>query len=141
MANVSPNSVAPWLLWGDDLQVSQNGSIVLANGWNQIEQRILRRLLTNPLFSLHDGEPIEPGYIFDINYGLGMRRRLGEPFSNDLKRHLTNLCTQAVIVDEGANPALPPEIEISEDQHKIYVSITVYLKSGAPGRIVFSVIQ
>lgn len=136
---ISPNNVAPWLEWGGDLVVSQNGSIVLANGWNQFKQRYLRRLLTNPSFTLQDGEKIPAGYIFDSQYGLGFRRRLGENWSDDIHDKLQALCLQGAEIDEGVDPGRPPEVTITQDQHTIFISVFVTLKTGEQGRVQFQI--
>lgn len=53
-------------VWGEDLQVSATGDLALADGVTLGEQRVLRRLLTNP------GD-----YIWDTAYGAGLPQRVG----------------------------------------------------------------
>ncbi|HEY9678685.1 MAG TPA: hypothetical protein V6C76_11790 [Drouetiella sp.] len=137
---ISPNNVAPWLEWGGDFVVSQNGSIVMANGWAQFRQRYLRRLFTNPAFKLLSGAQVEADYIFDANYGLGFRRRLGELWTDDMLTKLESLCQQGAEIDADVDSTQPPIIVITQDpQHTINVAVTVYLKTSQQGTIAFSI--
>ena len=54
--------------WGADLGLSASGDLALASGAEAAEQRILRRLLTNP------GD-----YIWHPDYGAGLGRFVGQP--------------------------------------------------------------
>jgi phage baseplate assembly protein W len=56
------------LTWGGDLSPSPNGDIALSNGTTLGQQRVLRRLLTNP------GD-----YIWHPDYGAGLARFVGRP--------------------------------------------------------------
>jgi phage baseplate assembly protein W len=57
-------------LWGSDLIVSPTGDIGTASGGLLGQQRVLRRLLTNP------GE-----YIWHLDYGAGLARFIGQPIN------------------------------------------------------------
>jgi hypothetical protein len=52
--------------WGEDLGIGPTGDLGLAAGSPQVQQRILRRLLTNP------GD-----YIWEIGYGAGLSAFVG----------------------------------------------------------------
>lgn len=54
--------------FGNDISLSPSGDIATVDGSEQTKQRILRRLLTNP------GD-----YIFQLNYGAGLGRFVGQP--------------------------------------------------------------
>lgn len=54
------------LLWGQDLTVSATGDLALATGTELGQQRVLRRLLTNP------GD-----YIWQPDYGAGLGQFVG----------------------------------------------------------------
>ncbi len=56
------------LLWGQDLVASSTGDIALASGTALGQQRVLRRLLTNP------GD-----YIWHPDYGAGLAQFVGRP--------------------------------------------------------------
>lgn len=54
--------------FGGDLSVSPNGDIATVSGTTTGQQRVLRRLLTNPT-----------DYIWDLIYGGGLARMVGSP--------------------------------------------------------------
>jgi phage baseplate assembly protein W len=56
------------LLWGGDLSASPTGDIALVSGTVLGQQRVLRRLLTNP------GD-----YIWHLQYGAGLAQFVGVP--------------------------------------------------------------
>ena len=56
------------LQFGGDLSIGPTGDILLASGSVLTEQRVLRRLLTNP------GD-----YIWQLNYGGGLGQFVGSP--------------------------------------------------------------
>lgn len=51
---------------GGDLAVSPTGDVAIADGFEEVKQRLLRRLLTNPA-----------AYIFHRDYGAGLARHIG----------------------------------------------------------------
>ena len=55
-----------YLEWGTDLSVGSNGDLALVNGSTQTNQRVMRRLLTNP------GD-----YIWNLAYGAGLGSFVG----------------------------------------------------------------
>lgn len=56
------------LLWGGDLSAGPTGDLALATGTALGQQRVLRRLLTNP------GD-----YIWQLQYGAGLAQFVGAP--------------------------------------------------------------
>jgi len=56
------------LEFGGDLAVSATGDLLLNDGPELTQQRVLRRLLTNP------GD-----YIWQLNYGAGLGQYVGQP--------------------------------------------------------------
>jgi len=54
--------------WGADLQAGATGDLALVDGAARTQQRLLRRLLTNP------GD-----YIWQPDYGAGLARFIGQP--------------------------------------------------------------
>lgn len=57
-----------YLQWGGDLAAGSGGDIAVATGTDTINQRLYRRLLTNP------GD-----YIWNLNYGGGLGQFVGAP--------------------------------------------------------------
>src|SRR3954470_21933759 len=56
--------------WGSDLAIDSTGDINAAAGQILGQQRVLRRLLTNP------GD-----YIWQLDYGAGLARFIGQPIN------------------------------------------------------------
>jgi hypothetical protein len=85
--------------WGCDLCIGSGGDIALANGSDVINQRVCRRLLTNP-----------GGYIWNLDYGGGLAQFVGTPAnSTDIKAVVS---TQLAL--EAAVPVTPaPQISVS----------------------------
>lgn len=54
--------------WGSDLVIGSSGDIGVVSGPLLGQQRVLRRLLTNP-----------GGYIWQLDYGAGLARFIGQP--------------------------------------------------------------
>lgn len=57
-------------LWGSDLSVGPTGDIGVVSIQADVQQRIIRRLLTNPY-----------DYVWHTDYGGGVGRYVGEPYS------------------------------------------------------------
>lgn len=55
-------------VFGQDLAVSASGDLAMATGSEFGQQRVLRRLLTNP-----------GSYIWQLEYGAGLARFIGQP--------------------------------------------------------------
>lgn len=65
--------------WSGDLSASASGDLLGVDGTELGQQRVLRRLLTNPLGSGQNGAPDLPGdYLFHLDYGAGLPRQVGE---------------------------------------------------------------
>ncbi len=87
--------------WGNDLAVSPTGDLALAAGAVRGQQRVLRRLLTNP------GD-----YIWQPSYGAGLAQFVGQP-ANPLQIEAvirTQMLNEAVVA-----PTPAPAITISAD--------------------------
>ena len=54
--------------WGSDLTIGSTGDLTTVSGATLAQQRVLRRLLTNP------GD-----YIWQLDYGAGLARFIGQP--------------------------------------------------------------
>jgi hypothetical protein len=54
--------------WSQDLTILPNGDLLTVDGTVEGEQRVLRRLLTNP-----------GAYIWHLEYGAGLPRYVGQP--------------------------------------------------------------
>ena len=125
-----------WLEWGGDLVLNQYGSVQMATGWDEVRQRITRRLLTIPRLKLQSGLEVPPEYIFHPNYGIGLGRRIGEPASQQFKQRVERAVREAVLIDQGVDVTRPPGISINiRPDHIVELDIVVYLKDKTAGTI------
>ena len=86
-------------LFGSDLQVGATGDILTATGTEYGQQRVLRRLLTNP------GD-----YLWSLDYGAGLARFVGQPASAPQLVALTRAQMR-----REASVALSPEPGVAVD--------------------------
>ncbi|GJH22422.1 hypothetical protein CBA19CS22_37790 [Caballeronia novacaledonica] len=64
--------------WGNDLNVSASGDLLLADFSDTTQQQILRALLTNPALSDRAGNPLATAdYSDHPTFGAGLPRRVG----------------------------------------------------------------
>ena len=95
--------------WGADLAIGATGDLVTATGAVLGQQRVLRRLLTNP------GD-----YLWQPNYGAGLARFIGQP-GNALQ---IRAVIRSQIFKEAAVARTPePVIDVS------------FSSAGAPGTV------
>ena len=79
--------------WGSDLEVGSGGDLAVAAGATAVNQRVVRRLLTNP------GD-----YLWNIDYGGGLGRFVGSPADpSSIEAVVT-----AQLQMESAVPSTPP---------------------------------
>ena len=99
-----------WHQWGSDLAVGPTGDIAVVSGTLLGQQRVLRRLLTNP------GD-----YIWQLGYGAGLARFVGQP-ANALQ---IRAVVRSQIFRESAVARTPePVIAVSvEDNGSVYVDV------------------
>ncbi len=115
------------LLWGGDLSATLTGDLELASGTTLGQQRVLRRLLTNP------GD-----YIWHLQYGAGLAQFVGRPCNvADI-----NATIRSQIFMETSVARLPePIIEVQNNHNG---SVYVYIRyadttTGATQILAFSV--
>jgi hypothetical protein len=95
--------------WGADLQVGPTGDLALVSGTQRGQQRVLRRLLTNP------GD-----YIWQLPYGAGLARFVGQPGGVAAIR----AAIRGQIFKEPAVARTPePAISVSFEPGSVFVQI------------------
>ncbi len=99
-----------YLEWDGDLQISQNGSLVMANGWDEARQLAERAILTNPLTTLPDGSTIPPDYIFDPAYGAGLGLWVGQNPTAHALREQTRIIRNAVLGLSSVDTNVAPSV-------------------------------
>lgn len=115
--------------WGSDLVIGPTGDLAIASGMELGKQRVLRRLLTN----LTD-------YIWQLTYGAGLARFIGQPGSTIRTRALI----RSQIFKEAAVARTPEpliDVQIAPDgaPGTVYVHIRyVDAPSGQTQALTFS---
>jgi hypothetical protein len=105
--------------WGGDLSVSPTGDIGTVLAQSELQQRIVRRLLTNP------GD-----YIWHLGYGAGLGGYVGEPYSpNNIESTILNQIQHETLV--AANPL--PAVQINQSMSGPLSTISVFVEYQVVG--------
>lgn len=124
--------------WNNDFVLTPNGSIQTAIGWDQVRQRIMRRLITNAQARLPDGSTTPPDYIFDRAYGIGLGARVDQIMTQEGKRDLERRIVTAVRQDSAVDTTQQPAIRFRSPQpNTLVINIAVKLKNGQTGALAF----
>jgi phage baseplate assembly protein W len=108
--------------WGSDLSVGATGDLAVAAGPDLGQQRVLRRLLTNP------GD-----YIWQPDYGAGLARFIGQP-ANPLQ---IQALVRSQIFKESAVARTPEpviDISVSPNHDPGFVYVYIRYQDAASGR-------
>ena len=116
--------LAHW--FGQDLNVAASGDLLTVDGTLKGQQRVLRRLLTNP------GD-----YIWEPTYGAGLASKIGQPFDAEACAALV----KSQIFLEAAVSRIPaPTITVTQISNGLFVSIAYTdSETGSPVALSFSV--
>lgn len=102
-----------WHEWSGDLQTTNSGDLLTVTGTTRGEQRVLRRLLTNP------GD-----YIFQPEYGAGLPSFIGKTL--DIPK-LQALCVSQMLLEDVVAKSPPPVVIVAQspsDLSSIQVKIS-----------------
>lgn len=123
-----------YLEYNGDLVLTSNGSVLMATGWDEVRERIIRRFLTNPALPLPDGTTTPPDYIFSPLYGLGAGSLIDQNPDATFLTEFTRRMREAVVADAATSPGALPSISISTPQiGLIEVYVGIQLISGQQG--------
>lgn len=116
--------------WGSDLLVGSTGDLATASGAELGQQRVLRRLLTN----LDD-------YIWQLTYGAGLARFIGQPGNAVLTRALIrSQIFKEASVARTPEPVIDVQVAPDGAPGTVYVHIRyVDAPSGQTQALSFSV--
>lgn len=105
--------------------------LLLTNGSTLSEQRIIRRLLTNPL-----------SYIWSPSYGAGLPSFVGQPVSSDNFDNIRALITSQIFLEKTVAQNPPPQILLQTIQYGLFCQINYTLSpSLQPIVLTFNVSQ
>lgn len=127
-----------WLEFGGDLEVSSNGSLVLANGWDEARQTVERAILTNPQVTLPSGQSYPADYIFDTAYGAGLGLWVGQNPTNNALSEQERIIRNTVLSQSFVNPAVTPTVVFTpfNNGEGVQIFISFQLLTGAVGTVV-----
>lgn len=122
--------------WNSDLVLTANGSLQAAVGWDQIRQRIIRRMITNAAITLPNGVSTQADYIFDPSFGFGLGALVAGNYTANFLATLKNKIAQAVFQDDDVNSSIPPTVVFQRSgQTALWIIIGVTLITGQSGTI------
>lgn len=107
----------------------------MADGWDEVRERIIRRFLTNSALPLPDGTTTPPDYVFSPSYGLGAGALIDQNPDANFIANFTRRMREAVVSDSATDPGTIPSIGISRPMiGMIQVFVEIQLISGQQGR-------
>ena len=120
-----------YLNQGTDFTLSATNDLLLADGSTLSQQRIVRRLVTNPL-----------DYIWAPTYGAGLPNYVGQPITVDNFDNIKSLITSQIFLESTVNQTPPPEILLQTIQFGLFCQINYTLSpSLQPIVVTFNVQQ
>lgn len=99
--------------FGNDLSFSATNDLELSSGIDLSNERILRRLFTNP------GD-----YIWHTNYGAGIKQFVGAALSGTTYDQIQANVTSNVFLEATVSPNPPPQISFQTIQGGIFSGIS-----------------
>jgi phage baseplate assembly protein W len=102
--------------FGLDIQFSANGDDASASGILEINQRIVRELMTAP------GD-----YIWEPNYGAGLGYYIGQPLSAEKYAEVTALITSIVLKQPDVQKQPAPSITFQSDATGLLSTQIIYV--------------
>jgi hypothetical protein len=97
--------------FGGDLVVSATGDLLLADQPTTGQQRVYRRLLTNPALKDVSGNTIASGdYVSHPDYGAGLPRKVGDP--GDLPG-MTAIIQQQMLKEDAIARSPAPQVNLT----------------------------
>lgn len=120
-------------LWGNDVVTSPTGDLGIVSDATRSQQRVIRRLLTNPLDA--NGPP---DYALHPTYGAGLARYVGQAID---PAKIRALIRGQMLLEDSVAPNPAPQITVTTPDPS---TISVYIRytiagSGAPATLSFNV--
>ncbi|HEV2917562.1 MAG TPA: hypothetical protein VGW78_07515 [Candidatus Babeliales bacterium] len=115
-----------YLNFGTDLLPSAIGDIQTVSGSTRSQQRVLRRLLTQP-----------GSYIWHPTYGAGLPGFVGQPLSQDNYQQMKSLIISNMFLEESVSQTVQPVIAMQPLPDGIFIQIN-YTENPTLAPIVLS---
>lgn len=100
-------------VFGEDLKIDQNGGLLLVDGIDETNQRIIKRLCT----------PIR-GYLWDLSYGAGLPEEVGAALSQKESNKIRALVIGNVMKESTVSKSPPPKIDFDIIPNGLSCTIT-----------------
>ena len=115
--------------FGDDLSAGPGGDLLTVDGTMLGQQRVLRRLLTNP-----------GSYVWHVDYGAGLPQFIGQPAS---AAQIQGIVQSQMLLEEAVAQSPPPSVDVSYyPDGTFFVSISYTdAQTGTPLLLSFDVNQ
>jgi hypothetical protein len=110
-------------VFNNDLVVSANGDLLTCTSVVESEQRVLRRLFTNP------GD-----YIWQPNYGAGLPQKIGSPFDVST---IESIVQSQMYLEDSVVRVPPPDVEVASFPNGMFVDIE-YTEADTQDDVVLS---
>lgn len=130
-----------FLDWNGDLILTPSGSVLMANGWDQVRERIIRRFLTNSAVPLPDGSTTPPDYVFSPLYGLSAGALIDQNPDDNFLAEFTRRMRAAVLSDAAVDPGAVPSVSITRPAiGMLQIFVGIKLISGQQGSLSISLV-
>lgn len=131
-----PQGSTLYLEWNGDIVLTPNGSFLMAKGWDEVRERIIRRFLTNAALPLPDGSTTPPDYVFSPSYGLGAGALIDQNPDAQFMAELTRRMREAVAADAATDPGALPSIKVTKPMiGVIQIFVGIKLAGGDQGSL------
>jgi hypothetical protein len=97
-------------IYNSDLVPSANGDLLTVDSLLESEQRVLRRLMTNP-----------QDYIWQPTYGAGLPAKIGDPFD---VATIESIVQSQMFIEDSVVRDPPPDVEVASFPNGMYVDIS-----------------
>lgn len=125
MADISLN-------WAGDLTLDVSGDISFVDTTAELQQRIVRRFLTNAIQVDGAGNVIATAdYIFEPSYGGNARRYVDSVVNSQTVGQLKTLLMNQANQEAGAATSPPPAINITQLPNGLAINAVVALRNGS----------
>lgn len=91
------------VIQGSDIKFASSGDFLTVDGNQKTQQRIMRRLLTNP-----------GSYIWHPTFGAGVPRFIGKQMSGQEINQLKALCVSQILLEETVAKIPAPTVNITQ---------------------------
>ena len=130
-----------YLDWGGDIDWAASGDVSVATGVTLANQRLARRLFTNPEERSADGTVTQVGdYPLEQTYGKGLGKTIEQLDTPDRRNQIMNAIREAVREEyELIDQKIPPVIDFFDRRETGLLGVTIQytLRDGSRGRLAF----